>query len=79
MSPTLPIDRVAVRKAGNIEGWEPFYYERISDAGDVLVKGCVPRILTRGPNKGAKTARGCDVVSVVVTSEECKAEEATFS
>jgi hypothetical protein len=43
-------DAIAIEKAG-IEGWKPFRYEMIGTT-DTIMTGGVPRVLTRGPNKG---------------------------
>lgn len=67
-------DAVAKRKA-KIEGWEPFCYELVGSDG-IRIKGAVLRVITRGPNKGCKTARGCHVTEVVVVKSEINAERA---
>jgi hypothetical protein len=46
-------DAIAIEKSG-IEGWVPFRYELIGKS-DTIMTGGVPRVLTRGPNKGERT------------------------
>lgn len=41
---------IAIEKSG-VERWTPFRWEVIGK-DDMLITGGVPRILTRGPNKG---------------------------
>lgn len=71
------MDTVAIRKSG-IEGWEPFYYERVGDDG-ILIKGGIPRLLSKGPRKGKKTWDEKSSTKVVVTGSEIEAEEARYS
>ena len=68
----LHMDVVAKRKAGNIEGWEPWYYERLG--GGVVIKGGIPRLITRGPRKGEKTWDTQNSQTVVVSSEDIDRE-----
>jgi hypothetical protein len=67
------IDAVAKRKAGNMPGWEPCRYTRVGDIGDLLIHGCVPHTVTRGPRKGEKNFDG-PLGQVVVTRAEWRRE-----
>lgn len=73
--PMHHMDVIAKRKAGDIEGWEPFEYERVT--GGLIIKGCIPEIISRGPRKGQKRASK-DVQTVLVTCEEMEAEMADY-
>jgi hypothetical protein len=46
----LFIGNAAIRKAGNIEGWKPYLYEKIQ--GGILIRGCMTAPKKRGPDKG---------------------------
>jgi Zn ribbon nucleic-acid-binding protein len=71
------INTLAIRKAA-IEGWEPFRYERIGKDGFLLTGG-IPRLLTRGPNKGKKTWDNKTASKVVITDAELFAEKARYT
>lgn len=65
------ITAIAKEKAGNIEGWEPYYFELVK--GGMIVKGCIARPKKTGPNKGdllylTKEQR----ITVVITTDELK-------
>lgn len=66
------MDRVAMRKAGNIEGWEPWFYQRHD--GGLLIKVGPVRTLTRGPRKGQKTADRNISKTVLVSDEDIQSE-----
>ena len=69
------IEMVARRKLNKPETWELFYFRRIGDTNDCLVKGGTPKLRTRGKRKREKTWRDCkDVSECVVTEAEVKAE-----
>jgi len=74
MADELAMDRVARRKAGNIDGWQPYYYEAVS--GGLIVKGCMTYTISRGPRKGELGFKTSDRnKTVVITATEIKAEE----
>lgn len=64
--------RVAWRKAGAITGWEPCILQRVGPDA-MTVRGGIPRIRTRGKNKGHKW---WDKIGdpVVVTDAEARTE-----
>lgn len=70
------LERIAWRKAGRIPGWKAFYFEAIGD--DELIKGGVPAVVTRGPNKGRRTWRNVAVTSVVISRSEMVEEERRY-
>jgi hypothetical protein len=70
------INTLAMRKAGT-EGWEPFRYEVIGKDG-FLITGGIPRILTRGPNKGKKTWDRKAATKIVITDSELDAEKVRY-
>jgi hypothetical protein len=77
------LGNAAKRKVG-VLGWEWCTSEAI-DVGvgadcascDFLLTGGVQRTLTRGPRKGHRTWKGCDITRVVVTRAELDAELAS--
>ncbi len=56
------------KRCGLPDGWYPFIYERIANA--VLVTGCVPKIKTRGPNKGGMNVRGIPTQQIAIVMKE---------
>ena len=48
---TKHLSAIAAERNG-IEGWEAYAWEVVEDS--VIVKGAVPRVLTRGKNKGCR-------------------------
>lgn len=62
------MDIVAREKTGNIPEWEPYYYEAVT--GGVIVKGGIPRLITRGPRKGMKTWDTKTAQTTVVSGKE---------
>lgn len=52
MSASTFREAIAIEKSG-IDGWVPFRYELIGKS-DTILTGGVPRVLTRGPNKGQR-------------------------
>lgn len=77
MSASTFRDAIAIEKAG-IEGWEPCIWEAIGDiARDALISGGIPRILTRGPNKGQRRWDG-KLTRVVVSGAEVDAAMAKY-
>lgn len=65
-------DAIAIEKSG-VAGWEPCLYEAVGEGTrDALISGGVPRILTRGPNKGKRKWAG-KLTRVVVTGAEVDA------
>jgi len=77
VSGTYHIESVARRKLAPLpEGWEPWKYERVGPDA-TMVTGSVPRILTRGKNKGQKRWPKPGQ-AVVVTDAERDAEFARY-
>ena len=68
-------EAIAIEKSG-IEGWVPFRYELIGKS-DTIMTGGVPRVLTRGPNKGERRWDG-PVSRVVVTQAEIDTAMAAY-
>jgi len=66
---------IAIEKSG-IEGWVPFRYELIGK-NDTIMTGGVPRVLTRGPNKGERRWDG-PRTQVAVTQVEIDAAMARY-
>lgn len=68
----MHMNTVAARKAGDIPGWEPWFYERVG--GGLIIKGGIPRLISKGPRKGKKTWDPKESQTVVVTPEEVERE-----
>ncbi|MFM0226161.1 hypothetical protein [Paraburkholderia dipogonis] len=68
-------DAIAIEKSG-IEGWVPFRYELIGKS-DTIMTGGIPRVLTRGPNKGQRKWDGMHS-QVAVTQAEVDAAMAKY-
>jgi len=66
---------IAIEKSG-IDGWVPFRYELIGKS-DTIMTGGVPRVLTRGPNKGQRKWDGPHS-QVAVTQVEIDAAMANY-
>lgn len=65
-------DTIAKQRAGNIEGWEPFYLELIT--GGLIIKGGVPTLVTRGPTKGEKRWNTKEAQTVMVSNDDADRE-----
>lgn len=63
-------ETVAAEKAGNIQGWKVFYYERA--IGGLIIKGGVPRIISKGPRKGEKTWDEKEAQTVLVSHHDAE-------
>jgi hypothetical protein len=80
--------RVAWRKCGSIPGWEVCGWEIIDDdyfknpdrlrRADTIIKGGIPRIVTRGKYKGRPTWDKSGIRRAVVTDAEVKEEIARY-
>lgn len=70
------MDTVAKQKAGGIEGWEPWFYERIT--GGLIIKGGVPRLITRGSRKGKKTWDKGSSQTVLVSFDDIDRERQRY-
>jgi hypothetical protein len=68
-------EAIAIEKSG-VDGWVPFRYELIGKS-DTIITGGVPRVLTRGPNKGERRWDG-EISRVVVTQSEIDAAMAAY-
>jgi hypothetical protein len=70
-------DAIAIDKSG-IPGWKPCIWEAIGEGTrDSLISGGVPRLLTRGPNKGHPRWEG-KLTRVVVSGVEVEAAMAKY-
>lgn len=68
---------IAIEKSG-VAGWEPCIWEAVGEGTrDTLISGGVPRLLTRGPNKGQRKWYG-KLTRVVVTGAEVEAAMAMY-
>jgi hypothetical protein len=57
------------------EGWEPYNFEAIVNGRQIIVTGCVSKIITRGKHKGHKSTRdGTDVMKVVIDKFDIEKE-----
>lgn len=72
------IESIARQKLNESIDWQICVWERVGDGNDCLVKGAVPRLLTRGKRKGEPTWRGIPMRSAVVTQMEINAELEAF-
>lgn len=70
------MDVVAKRKAGNIDGWVPWFYRR--EEGGLIIKGGVPTLVTRGPTKGRRRWNTKESQTVVVSDEDIEREHARY-
>jgi hypothetical protein len=77
MSNESHVENIARRKAKAPNEWRLCAWERIGDDG-MVVKGGVPRLLTRGKNKGLPTWKNSLITKVVVTDAEIQQEHANY-
>lgn len=64
-------EMAARKKLGLLDTWQAFKWELIGAAGDCLVEGGTPRLLTRGKRKGLPTwSDSTDINKCVVTEAE---------
>lgn len=70
------MDVVTKRKAGNIDGWAPWFYQRVE--GGLIIKGGVPTLVTRGPTKGRRRWNTKESQTVVVSDEDIEREHARY-
>lgn len=73
---TYHMDVVAKRKAGNIEGWEPWFYQAVE--GGLIIKGGVPTLVTRGKTKGRRRWNTKESQTVVVSDDDLTQEKARY-
>lgn len=71
------MEGVARRKVGGTDQWEACKWKRIGEGNDFLLAGGVPRLRTKGKNKGSKTWDG-PLQEAVVTGAEFDAEHARY-
>lgn len=65
------LNEIAKRKVGNIETWEPYYYESL--VGGILVRGCLTIPKKSGKNKGELMYLTKEKdITVVISTDELK-------
>jgi hypothetical protein len=68
------LNEIAKIKVGNIETWEPYYYQ--SMVGGILVRGCLTRQKKSGKNKGKLMYLTKEKdMTVVISSDELKVND----
>lgn len=68
-----PMEKAAIKAAGNIPNWLPYYYDKVENG--ILIKGCLTSVFQRGPRKGERKYLIKEMNKTVIVTKEMQDAE----